>query len=429
MVLSDTSPGGVADNQAFPAPRSLLRNRSYQALWCGEAAAGLGEQAASVAYPFLILAVTGSAGYAGAVGSAQLLAQGMMSFWGGVLADRVDRKRLLLGCAVIRMALLALFATLLLTGTANVIVTFAVAITSSCCFGISMPAGMAMVKQVVRSEQVAQATTQNQVRLFGAITAGPAIGGALYGMARVLPFYAACLSYLISAVATLLVGKVPVARTPRARRGSLLEGFRYLIHDRVLCPLMVSVTLSNLAFNTTSISLAIIATGKARGASSSFTGLTISIAGAGAVIGALAAGSIIKRIRPSTIFITGYWISPFAAVLLALVPGVLPLGIIVACVYVRGPVINSLFLTYVAKSVPESLQGRVLGGILFVSTIVSPLGVLTVGLILQFFHPFWVFIVIAAISAIAALPTLSKGIRSLASQDDLNRQPTERKSI
>lgn len=421
MALSD-----VADDRARPVPRSLLRNRSYQALWCGEAAAGLGEQAASVAYPFLILAITGSAGYAGAVGSAQLLAQGLMSFWGGVLADRMDRKRLLLGCAVIRMALLALFATLLLAGMANMVITFAVAITSSCCFGLSMPAGMAMVKQVVRPEQVAQATTQNQVRWFGAITAGPSIGGALYGAARVLPFYGACLSYLLSAVATLFVGRIPRAETPRAGRGSLLEGFRYLVRDRVLCPLMISVTLSNLAFNTTSISLAIIASGRARGASSSLTGLAISIAGAGAVIGALAAGSVIKRMRPSAIFISGYWIAPLAAVLLAFVPGVLPLGIIVACVYVRGPVINSLFLTYVAKTIPESLQGRVLGVILFVSTIVSPLGVLAVGLIFEFFHPFEVFIVIAAVAAIAALPTLSKGIRGLGSLEDLNPQPAER---
>jgi hypothetical protein len=128
---------------------------------------------------------------------------------------------------------------------------------------------------------------------------------------------------------------------------------------------------------------------------------------------------VIKRARPSAVFIAGYWIGPAAAVLLATVPGVVPLGIVVACVYIRGPIINALFLTYTAKVVPDELQGRVLGAIVFSSTIVSPLGVLAIGAVFQAAGPLWVFATIGAIATLGALPTLTKGIRTLASVQDL----------
>lgn len=396
---------------------SLLRNGSFQALWSSEALAGVGENAAGVAYPLLILATTGSVAYAGAVGSAQLLAQGAMSFWGGILADRLDRKRLLLSCSVIRAVLLGVFTLLVLSGPVDIYLTIGIAVVSSCCFGLSMPAGMAMIKQLVRPDQVGQATAQNQIRWFGAITAGPSIGGALYGISRVLPFFGACLSFLSSAALMLFVRRTPKLNSTEDTKQHLLSGFRYLLKDPVLRPLMTSVILSNLAFNTVGMTLAVIATGTERGASEAFIGMTVSVAGFGALIGALLAGFIIKRARPSWIFIIGYWIGPFAAVLLMVVPGVLPLGVIVACVYFRGPVINASFLTYTANTVPDALQGQVLGAIVSTSTIVSPIGVFAIGAIFEAHGSSWVFATIGLVATLGALPTLSRGIRTLKSRE------------
>jgi MFS family permease len=417
MALTDSLEGPQVRTAEAPPPakETLRHNRSFQTLWSGEALAGVGENAAGVAYPLLILATTGSAAYAGAVGFAQLLATGTMSFWGGILADRVDRKRLLVGCGVVRTVLLGLFSVLILLGPVSVFVTFGIAIASACCFGLSIPAGMAMIKQLVRPDQVAQATAQNQVRWFGAITAGPSLGGALYGVGRALPFLGACVSFLASVVLMQFVRKTPRVATPAHAEKGLFTGFRYLTRDPLLRPLMISIVLSNLAFNTTGISLAIIATGTHRGASEAFIGLTVSVAGTGALLGALLAGTIIKRVRPATIFIAGYWIGPVVALLLMAVPGVILLGVVVACVYVRGPVINALFLTYTTRTVPDELQGQVLGAIVSTSTIVSPIGVLAIGAIFDTGGPVWVFATIGAIATLAALPTLSRSIRTLTS--------------
>jgi predicted MFS family arabinose efflux permease len=414
---TDDAPERAVEEAAPPRQRTLLRNRSFQALWSSEGLAGIGENAAGIAYPLLVLTTTGSAAYAGAIGFAQLLATGVMSFWGGILADRMDRKRLLIACGTVRAVLLGVFSALILLGPVNMFVTFVIAIVSASCFGLSLPAGMAMIKQIVRPDQVAQATAQNQVRWFGAITAGPSIGGALYGVGRALPFLGAAASFAASTALMFLVRRTPRAEAPTGHKKGLLNGIRYLTRDPVLRPLMISIILSNLAFNTTSISLAVIATGKLRGASEAFIGMTVSVAATGALVGALLATAIIKRVRPSWIFILGYWIGPVAALLLMTVPGVLPLGVIVAFVYLRGPVINALFLTYTTKTVPDELQGQVLGAIVSTSTIISPIGVLAIGVIFDAWGPTWVFATIGLIATLAALPTLSQGIRKLTSRE------------
>jgi predicted MFS family arabinose efflux permease len=426
MTLDDTG-GGAKTLGAETAPEakpSLLRNRSFQALWSSEVFAGLGEHSAAIAYPLLILASSGSAAFAGAVGSAQLLANGLMSFWGGILADRVDRKRLILCCNVVRALLLGLFAVLLFMGPVNVFVTFGIAMVSASCFGLSMPAGMAIAKQLVRPDQVTQATAQNQIRLYGAIMAGPSIGGALYGAARALPFLGACVSFVTSTFLMLFVRRTPRTASAALDKKELLGGLRYLIRDPVLRPVTIATTFSNMAFNPTGISLAVAATGKARGASESFIGLTMSVAGSGALIGALLAGTVIKYARPSVIFIAGYWIGPVMAVLLMTVPGVLPLGMLVACVYIRGPLIQGAYQTYIANCVPDELQGRVIGAMLFVTTIISPVGVLAIGSIFDAWGPVWVFATIAAIAAMGSLPALGRSIRTLTSLEEIPQRQT-----
>lgn len=401
----------VAD--ATGIPDTLLRNRSFQALWSSEAFAGLADNAATVVYPLLVLSTTGSAAYAGAVGSLQLLTTGVMSFWGGVLADRLGRKRMLVGCAFIRAVLLGLFTLATLTGTANVFLILGVAMLSACFGGLAMPAGMALVKQLVRGDQVARATTQNQVRWFGAITVGPSLGGVLYGVAKSLPFVAVFVSYAVSTVLGLFIRDTGRPERAEPGRRGWLEGLRYLVREPVLRPVMISIILSNLAFNTTGMTLAIVAIGKSRHATDSFIGFTVTTAGSGALVGALLAGFIIKRFRPSTLFMAGYWIGPIAAALLMIVPGVYPLGVIVACLYLRGPVINALFLTYTTKTVPNEIQGKVLGAIVSMSTVVSPLGVFAIGAIFDAVGPVAMFAVVGSVSLLAAIPTLSRSVRTL----------------
>jgi MFS family permease len=90
----------------------LLRNRDYMLLWSGQTLSELGSQTSSVAYPLLILALTGSATKAGGVGLAKWLPLALFALPAGALADRLDRKRLMIATDAIR-----------LSGAASIVVT------------------------------------------------------------------------------------------------------------------------------------------------------------------------------------------------------------------------------------------------------------------------------------------------------------------
>lgn len=163
----------TAGPDAATAETPLLRNGNFQALWTSEAFAALAKEAAEVAYPLLILTTTGSAFYAGAVGSAQLLTASVMSIPGGTLADRVDRRMILIVCNLVRVVLLGLFALLIWTEDTNPFIIFGIAVGSAVCLGVSNPTGLAVIKQLVPPSQLTQATAQNQVRYFAATMGGP----------------------------------------------------------------------------------------------------------------------------------------------------------------------------------------------------------------------------------------------------------------
>ncbi len=425
MTMSDKPPGGVdtpdpaavttAAPDAATAETPLLRNGNFQALWTSEAFAALAKEAAEVAYPLLILTTTGSAFYAGAVGSAQLLTASVMSIPGGTLADRVDRRMILIVCNLVRVVLLGLFALLIWTEDTNPFIIFGIAVGSAVCLGVSNPTGLAVIKQLVPPSQLTQATAQNQVRYFAATMGGPPLGGSLFAVGRAFPFLSSAVAFLVSTVLLLFIRKpLKVENAAPGEKRHAVEGFKFLARQPVLRLLIIWIMGSNMAFTHTGVFLALIATAESRGASPAFTGMLLSIAGVGGLVGSLLAGPIIKRVRPPVLFLTAAWIGPVAAVLLANVSGLIPLGIIVACVFLRGPVTSALFLAYLAAMAPDKVQGRVLGAVMFMSMIAAPIGVFAVGTIFDLAGATWVFTTMAIVSALAALPTLSPVIRKLA---------------
>ncbi|MFG2877551.1 MFS transporter [Streptomyces sp. NPDC048337] len=417
MTVSEKPPGTEEAPQEAEAvaEKPLLRNKDFQFLWTSEAFAAMAKETAEVAYPLLILATTGSAFYAGAVGSAQLITTSVMSIVGGTLADRMDRRLLLIACNLVRVALLGLFCLIIFADQVNYPVVFGIAVGSAVCLGISNPTGLAVIKQLVPPSQLTQATAQNQIRYFAATMGGPPIGGSLFGVARAFPFLSAAIGFLVSTVLMLFIRKpLKVEQAAPGEKRNTAEGFRILAKQPVLRLLILWIMGSNMAFTHSGVFLALIATAESRGASSTFTGMLLSIAGIGGLVGSLIAGPVMKKVRPSTLFLAAAWIGPVAAVLLANVSGLIPLGLIVACVFLRGPITSALFLAYLAAMVPDKAQGRVLGAVMFMSMIAAPVGVFLIGTIFDQAGPVWVFTTMAVISGLAALPTLSPRIRKLA---------------
>ena len=109
---------GVVPRMRLPRMRRalLLDNRDFTLLWGGETLSEVGSQVSTVAYPLLVLALTGSPTKAGVVGLARWLPLAVFALPAGALADAVDRKRLMIACDAIRMLGAASIALAVLLG-------------------------------------------------------------------------------------------------------------------------------------------------------------------------------------------------------------------------------------------------------------------------------------------------------------------------
>jgi MFS family permease len=100
--------GEVAADQAAAAQVVPLRhNRDFLWLWSGQAVSVLGSQISAVAYPLLVLAMTGPAAKAGVAGFAAGLPYLLFPLLAGAVADRWNRKRIMICCDTLRLAALA----------------------------------------------------------------------------------------------------------------------------------------------------------------------------------------------------------------------------------------------------------------------------------------------------------------------------------
>jgi predicted MFS family arabinose efflux permease len=395
---------------AEPAARQpvpLRRNRDFQLLWGGQAVSLLGSQTSKIAYPLLVLAMTGSPARAGIAGFAAMLGYLLFPLPAGGLADRHDRKRIMIGCDAIRLLAVGSIAV---AGWAAHITYVQVLVAgfaegaASVFFGVAQRAALPML---VHPSQRTLAVSQNEARQNAAQLAGPALGGALFGLSRAAPFAADALSYLASLV-TLPFIKTPMqpaarapAAPPASLRAELGEGLAFTWRQPFLRYSAFFAASVNILLQVLTLGLIVLA--RHDGASAAQIGLIVGCMGAGGLAGAFAAPWFQRRI-PAGITITGcMWTWAVLLALIVLVRAPLWLCPIVAVLGFVGPAWNVSVQTYRMQITPNELLGRTSSVALQIAWGVIPLGSLLAGFLLQALSPAAVMTVVAAGMAVTAL--------------------------
>ncbi|MYW28596.1 MFS transporter, partial [Streptomyces sp. SID2119] len=194
----------VADHAgAAPAPPPLRRNRDFLLLWSGSAVAIIGSTASTVAYPLLVLAVTGSPSAAGVVGFVVLLPALIFQLPAGVLVDSWNRKRVMMWCDGLRAVGAASVVLALLLGELRLAHVMVVGFVEGTLTVLNGLASTAAVPNVVHPSQLSAALAGNEARGRAATMIGTPLGGILFGVGRAVPFVLETFAYLVS-LATLL---------------------------------------------------------------------------------------------------------------------------------------------------------------------------------------------------------------------------------
>jgi predicted MFS family arabinose efflux permease len=362
-------------------PVPLHRNREFVLLWSGQTLSQLGSQISLVAYPLLVLAVTGSPAKAGVVGFAKTVPVAVFALPAGVLVDRANRRLVMVACDGVRALALALIPIALAFGSLPYALIVVVAFIDGSGFVVSYVAERGALRQLVAPEQLPDAVARNESRTFAAMLAGPPLGGLLFGIGRAVPFLTDAISYALSTTSMLLIrSDFQEARTDHGQR-DLMEGLRWIWQRPFLRDCALLFAGSNPVF--TGLYLLVVVLAKRHGASSLLVGTMLGIAAGGGLLGALLAPSLQRRLTPRLVLLSEAWLMVLALPLLLLAHNAILLGLIVAAAELITPVTNSIVVSYRVGLAPDRLQGRVQAAATLISFAAGWTGPLVVGFMLQ----------------------------------------------
>jgi MFS family permease len=339
----------------------------------------------------------------------------------GALVDRWNRKRVMLvadAARALAIGSLAAAPAVHASSFAQIVLVAFVEGTGFVFFSLSESAAL---PQIVAKEQIAAAVAQNQARIQGADLVGQPLGGALFGLSRLLPFAADACSYALSFVSLLFVR--PAFQEHRERTETRLateigEGVTWLWRQPFLRAGVALVAGSNFAFS--AVVLALIVRAKSIGASSTAIGLILAAFGGGAILGALVAPWVQRRVHAKLTIMTSFWIWAIATVATAFIRSPYGLGAVWVFGALLGPIFNVSFSAYRYALVPDRLLARVGSVALVVAWGAIPLDQLTAGLLLgRLGTRDTILWLAAAMAVVAAAATASPSIRKAPRVEEL----------
>jgi MFS family permease len=370
-----------------PTFRSLAV-RNYRLFATGQVVSLSGTWAQRVAQDWLVLDLSHNSGVAlGTVTALQFLPVLLFGLYGGLLADRHD-KRLLLVWAQATMGLLALtLGVLVISGDVRLWHVYALAFGLGLASVVDTPTRQAFVSEMVGSEDLPNAVSLNSATFNVSRIVGPALAGlaiARWGTGCV--FAANAVSYAAVLVGLLMIRPEELYRTPAPPRakGQLREGLRYVRERRQLAvPILLVFMIGTFGLNF-QITLALVAKLVFHRGPSQF-GLLTSAFALGSLLGALASA---HRSKPT----------PRAMVLSALVFGVLEVVVGVAPTFTTMMVVlvptgaAVLLFTTTANALVQlgtdpAVRGRVMALYVLVFLGGTPIGAPLIGVVAEHFGP------------------------------------------
>ncbi|GCE30299.1 MFS transporter [Dictyobacter alpinus] len=375
-MLSRTS-----KNTGSPA---LWRNWNYLLLQGGQLVSFVGDQQQFIALPLLILAFTGSPVQAGIAVSLNTIAVIVISPLAGVLADRWNRKRIMLACDAGRMLLvltipLAFWFHVLSMLQIYVVVTLAGALGT-----IFSVANTATLPNIVTREQLPTALSQSQVAYSSVRTLGSLLGGALYTINSVFPFLVNAISFGVS-VFSLSFIRGNFQRSEKASHlplhQTIAEGFSWLWKQPLLRFLTIINGADSLRYGAGYLVILILA--KELHTSPGGIGAIFTAAAVGAIIGNIASNQARQHFSFGTITISMLWLEALMFPLYAVAPNAIFMGIIAAAEELVAPIYNIALDSYRLTTTPDSMRGRMSSTVQMVIRGAQSIGAVLGGLLIQ----------------------------------------------
>jgi MFS family permease len=283
----------VSKNGELPAILRALKHRNFQLFFSGQLISLIGTWMQNIAQAWLVYRLTGSSLLLGAIGFAEQFPVFLVAPLGGIVADRHDRHRVVIGTQIASMVLASVLATLTLTKLIHVWHIFVLASLLGVVNAFDIPGRQSFLVEMVGKDDLMNAIALNSSMFNGARIIGPAIAGILVAkIGEGWCFFANAVSY-IAVLAGLAMMRVsppvyqPATGSPVKR---MIEGFRWSRQTRPIRALLLLLGLVSLVGMPYTILMPVFADkilhGGARG-----LGILMGATGVGALLGALTLAS------------------------------------------------------------------------------------------------------------------------------------------
>jgi MFS family permease len=374
------------EEPALPACSApLWRNRDYLLLAGGQAVSALGSNVSLLAFPLLVLGLTGSPAQAGFVAALRALPYFLFVLPACALVDRWDRKRVMILCDSGRALSLGGIPLALALGHLTMAQVYATALVEGTLYVFFDLAEAACLPRVVAREQLAAASAQSAATGGAAALIGPPLGGVLYGLGRAAPFLADAVSYVASALSLRFVRTAfqgERSAGPRALRAEIAEGLRWLWRQPLLRTLAFLTGGINGAFPDAGTLILIVLT-RQRHATPAATGLVLAVGSVGYIVGSLLAPLVRRRLQVGRLILATFWLFALLWPLYAVSSSLTMLAAVAAGLSLLDPIYDITQFSYRLARIPDALQGRVNSAYRLVALATPPLGLALAGALLQ----------------------------------------------
>jgi MFS family permease len=399
----------------------LRRNRDFVLLQVGQALSTIGSEASAIAYTLLVLALTGSPAKAGLAAFARLLPYALFALPAGVASDRFNRKWLMIWADVVRVLALGSLAITIGTGHVSLAQILIVAFIEGTMFVVFNIAEIGAVRSVVPAVQLQSAFATEQARMSTVYLVGPPLGGALFGLARSLPFLVDAISYAFS-TGTLLAMRTPFQEEREEQETAgiwtqIKEGLAWLWGHPFLRTCALLFVGANFLFG--ALDLVLIVAAQRQGYSPAVIGGLVSLTGAFSLLGSIAAPRFLRLLPMRAVLVLSAWLS-VGIVAFVIEPNVLVLVAGTAPLIFFNPTVNAMVIGYRVAILPDRLQGRVNSVARSLALLAFPLGPVVAGLLLASYSVRTAAaFVLAGFVILAIVTTANRAIRGAPSFDEV----------
>ncbi|MFI6858347.1 MFS transporter [Streptomyces sp. NPDC050421] len=280
----------------------LRTNPDFRRYWISSTLSTLGSQLSLLAFPLLVLSIGGSAAQAGTVATCSMVTRTLLRLPAGHLADRFDRRMIMVGTDVVRLVALSSIPLASGLGELGQAHLLCVAVVEGTATALFSPAATIAVRDVVPEKDLTDALSRSQTAMASSSLIGPFLGGWLFTVDPILPFAVDAASYGVSALLLLRISTRPAPGVADSERDNrLTAGLRWLTHQRALLAALLfaaGINIVSAAAQTT-----MVVSLRQSGAGGTAIGAVMACAGVGGLLGAAAAPWLIKRITAGRLFL------------------------------------------------------------------------------------------------------------------------------